>query len=271
MKNKRFICAVTAILSIAALSSCGNVGSGSFNSDSSSESLTTQNETTTIDESSSVTESTSDKSSSESSAQEITSANSDSSSSDKQQQSTSAIESSKDDSSNSSAEISKSDTDYDAILNPLLTGLNEVDKLYTTFIDMSSSEQFIDSTQLTYSKVTDSRFTSVSDVKTFVKQYITDSMLDSNGRYSQFFSSSSPLYIDYNGALYVRSNAKGGDFTWTNTPAEVSSVTETSFTAIKEYTSFDAPEYMELKLVKTDDGWRINNAQTLYNYSSENN
>ena len=158
-------------------------------------------------------------------------------------------------SSTKATETSAEKTDYEEVLAPLLNGLNEIDRLGACAIVYDESVSFKDTDNSVFYKVSDTRFSETKDLREFMQGYITDNLI--KGRYASIVDSDKPLYMDKDGALYVRENGKAGGFAWTDKKAEISDATDAGFTALKEYDQFGAPATVKLKVKKTADGYRV--------------
>lgn len=111
-----------------------------------------------------------------------------------------------------------------------------------------------------YVPVTDSRFTSFSDVSDFMHKYLTDSMTDS-GRYASVLSY---RFKEKDGKLYVTQTATSCGFSWSSDEITVADKTENTCTLIRTYNDFGAVSELRLHMVKSDSapGWKISSAET---------
>lgn len=91
-----------------------------------------------------------------------------------------------------------------------------------------------------------------------MESYLTQPLILS--RYSNLLSiygSSSPLYIDVDGALYGKVYATSGGFAWTTQTPTVTDVTDTSFTATMQYDDFGSTDDCVIVAALENGTWKI--------------
>lgn len=149
---------------------------------------------------------------------------------------------------------SSEDTDYQAIAEPLYKGLAELDSFGGSVIDYDSSDT-VNIGGRDYYRVTDSRFTCVADISDYIDEIMTDNLI--NSRYSFLTQGEDAFFADRDGKLYVRNQPRGSGFAFSDNSVDISDVSETSFTADRDYDNYGAASKLTIKVVKTDAGWRI--------------
>lgn len=163
-------------------------------------------------------------------------------------------------STETTAAVSEASVDYDEILEPLLNGLGEIDRLYCTNIPYDTEDTFTDeATGMEFARAVDSRFSSTSDISEFIDIFITKNLRES--RYLAIIDSDNPMYVDRDGKLYLRQSGKGGGFAWTGEKAVVEVSDENSFTVKKAYDDFGASAMARITVVNTEAGWRIDSVE----------
>lgn len=154
-------------------------------------------------------------------------------------------------------EESSQSIDYESVLEPLLTALNDIDCIAATSVNFDESDKYTDEIGYEFYRVVDSRFSSVADLDAYLNKYLTESMRSK--QFSYIIDDERSLYIEHDGKLYVSSGGRGCGFEWLDNPAKISDVSEGRFTAVKEYDEFGNKAEIELKIVNTSDGWKIDN------------
>ena len=141
-------------------------------------------------------------------------------------------------------------------LNPLLKGLNDIDYISACAIEYDYNSSIVnDANGIDYYKVTDSRFNSLADIEKFFSTYLSQNLM--NDQYAIIARPEGGCYMEKDGVLYVASCGRGCGFAWTDTKAEISDITNTSFTARKEYDEFGTMAYIKLVIVYSDGAWKI--------------
>lgn len=136
----------------------------------------------------------------------------------------------------------------------VLNNLNAVD-----YIGGGSSVEVDESTVLNvdnkypYTKVTDSRFSSVEDVKKYITDAVCGSLLEY--RYKVIYEGEPSMFIDSDGSLWFLQGARGCGFTYNSDPV-VSDVTEDSFTITVNFDDHGADSTMVVKAVKENGLWK---------------
>lgn len=109
-----------------------------------------------------------------------------------------------------------------------------------------------------YEAVSGTQFSSTADLQSYMESYLTQPLILS--RYSNLLSiygSSSPLYIDVDGALYGKVYATSGGFAWTTQTPTVTDVTDTSFTATMQYDDFGSTDDCVIVAALENGTWKI--------------
>lgn len=109
-----------------------------------------------------------------------------------------------------------------------------------------------------YEAVSGTQFSSTADLQSYMENYLTQPLILS--RYSNLLSiygSSSPLYIDVDGALYGKVYATSGGFAWTTQTPTVTDVTDTSFTATMQYDDFGSTDDCVIVAALENGTWKI--------------
>ena len=117
-----------------------------------------------------------------------------------------------------------------------------------------------------YVRVTDSRFTDLSDVDNYLNIYLTEKFAESH-------SDIKDLFTVQNGNLYLRYSPRGYKYIWnTGIAPEITEKSENSFTFIQAYDVPGAVEYTKITMVKSDEhpGWKIDSIEDILNQNSEN-
>lgn len=138
-----------------------------------------------------------------------------------------------------------------------LTGaLDYIDKIGASNMPFDDSAVYTDKNGNTFAKVAGTQFANTADLREYMESYLTDLFL--NDRYSGILGTDSPIYIDVNGMLYGKTDARGGGFSWTDTPLKIENVTDSSFHILAEYDNYGASETMSIEVVMDDGSWKIN-------------
>lgn len=112
--------------------------------------------------------------------------------------------------------VSASEKDYQKVGNDLLTVLDKIEKMsqctITKNADIKREENGVE-----YYKVNDKSFGSLSDLKSYVKVSVTDSLLKE--RYSSLLDGDAPVFKEFDDGLYVkRRNDPAKGFEWEKNP-----------------------------------------------------
>ena len=138
-------------------------------------------------------------------------------------------------------------TDASAILNKL----NDIDCIGGGVVDTDPADTKEEGT-ISYEKVTDSRFSTVDDVKKYITDSICGSLLD---RYSVLYQGNAPFFKDYDGTLYFNKLARGCGFSFINEPV-ITDVTDESFTITVKFDNFGGDSELVVKTVKDNGLWK---------------
>jgi hypothetical protein len=103
-----------------------------------------------------------------------------------------------------------------------------------------------------FEKVTDKRFTTLEDVKKFVTDAVTGTLLD---RYDCLYEGEGAYFKEFDGVLYFKNAPIGCGFSYTDKPV-VSDVTDDSFTITVNFDNFGGSSELKIKAVKEDDMWK---------------
>lgn len=154
----------------------------------------------------------------------------------------------------SQAETSAVSDELIAEAAKVLNNLNAVD-----YIGGGSSVEVDESAVLNvdnkypYTKVTDSRFSSIEEVKKYVTDAVCGSLLES--RYKCIYEGEPAMFTDSDGSLWFLQGARGCGFSFNSDPV-VSDVTEDSFTITVKFDDFGADSTMVVKAVKENGLWK---------------
>lgn len=239
-KGRLALClGLSALLSLAA---CGKTGSSPESGSSITESMAASENS----------EEKHEKGSSSESSEEISETKGETSAADTKKE----IPEAKSDSESSVTEEESSQSiDYESILEPLLTALNDIDCIAATSVDFDETDKYTDEIGYEFYRAIDSRFSSVADLDAYLNKYLTENMRKK--QFSYIIDDERSLYIDHDGKLYVCSGGRGCGFEWLDSPAKISDVSENGFTAVKEYDEFGNKSKIELQIVNTGEGWKI--------------
>lgn len=220
MKKRIIMCIIASAMICGSLASCGNnVGSGSVSSESQAETTAPATEESTEAETEESTETA-----------ETTAA------------------------PDTRAETSAASEELIAEAAKVLNNLNAVD-----YIGGGSSVEVDESTVLNvdnkypYTKVTDPRFSSVEEVKKYITDAVSGSLLES--RYKVIYEGDPAMFTDSDGSLWFLQGARGCGFTFTGEPV-VSDVTEDSFTITVKFDDSGAESTMVVKAVNENGLWK---------------
>lgn len=132
-------------------------------------------------------------------------------------------------------------------------------------IETDQEDSFYDDTDQ-YVRITDSRFTDLSDIDNYLNKYLTEKFAESH-------SDIKDLFTVQNGNLYLRYSPRGYKYIWnTGIAPEITEKSENSFTFIQAYDVPGAVEYTKITMVKSDEhpGWKIDSIEDILNQNSEN-
>jgi len=134
----------------------------------------------------------------------------------------------------------------------ILKSLNDIDMIGgggAVAVDSSDSKQ---EGNAVYERVTDSRFTTVEDVKKYITDNICGTLLN---RYSSFYEGEEALFKEIDGALYFMQIGRGSGFPYTD-DVVVKDVTDTSFTIMAKFDNFGGYSNITVKAVKDNGLWK---------------
>ncbi len=243
---KRRIALCLGLSALLSLSACDKIGSSSESGSSIAESMASSENSEKKDEGDSSSESGEEATETEG---EIETSVADT----KKETSEAKVDSE----SSATKEESSQSIDYESILKPLLTALNDIDCIAATSVDFDESDKYTDEIGYEFYRVVDSRFSSVADLDAYLNKYLTEKMRKK--QFSYIIDDERSLYIEHDGKLYVCSGGRGCGFEWLDNPAKISAVSENGFTAVKEYDEFGNKAEIELQIVNTGEGWKIDN------------
>ena len=136
----------------------------------------------------------------------------------------------------------------------ILNNLNSID-----YIGGGSSVEVDENTvlnvdnQYPYTKVTDSRFSCVADVKKYVTDAVCGSLL--TDRYDVIYEGDPAMFKDSDGSLWFLQGARGCGFSFNSDPV-ISDVTDDSFTITVTFDDYGADSTMVVKAVKDNGLWK---------------
>lgn len=160
------------------------------------------------------------------------------------------------DNKNNNSAIADSSQEYMDTAYELTGALDYIDKIGASNMLFDESSVYTDESGNTFAKVTGTQFSDTYDLREYMESYLTDLFL--NDRYSGILGTDNPTYIDVDGMLYGKTDAKGGGFSWTDTPLKIENVTDSSFNILAEYDNYGASETMSIEVVMDDGCWKIN-------------
>ena len=138
----------------------------------------------------------------------------------------------------------------------LLDALNTIDKLSGCAIDQDQMTTCTDESGTTYYKVTSTQFTSTEDIRSYMNGYLTQDFI--HERYSTLLDGDTPLYIDNDGALFVRGMARGCGFAFTDKEPVVEHSSEDGYTILAEYDNYGAMDTLAVLVTQNEGGdWVI--------------
>ena len=104
-----------------------------------------------------------------------------------------------------------------------------------------------------YEKVTDSRFTTVDDVKKYVTDSVCGTLLD---RYSFLYQGQdTPFFKEFDGVLYFCKWPRGSGFSFNSEPV-ITDVTDDSFRITVTFNNFGGNSELVVKAVKDNGLWK---------------
>lgn len=127
-------------------------------------------------------------------------------------------------------------------------------------IETDQEDSFYDDTDQ-YVRITDSRFTDLSDIDNYLNKYLTEEFAESH-------SDIKDLFTVQNGNLYLRYSPRGYKYIWnTDIAPEITEKSENSFTFIQAYDVPGAVEYAKITMIKSDEhpGWKIDSIEDIQN------
>lgn len=136
----------------------------------------------------------------------------------------------------------------------VLNNLNTIDYIGGgSSVEVDESVTYTVDNKYPYTKVTDSRFSSVDEVKKYVTDAVTGSLLEK--RYKVIYEGEPAMFTDNEGSLWFLQGARGCGFTFNSDPV-VSDVTDDSFTITVTFDDMGADSTMAVKAVKEDGLWK---------------
>ncbi len=157
-------------------------------------------------------------------------------------------------------EMSESIKKLEADAAALADSFNTIEKIYGGNITKDENQKYAyNGTE--YAKVTDSRFTSTDDVKAFMESCLTNEFIAE--RYPAMFKSEQPWLIDADGALYIKSAARGAGYAFTGNPQIFSDTADENSATMKiAYDNYGQTDMLVFK-VKNDSGkWKIDSFES---------
>ena len=132
--------------------------------------------------------------------------------------------------------------------------------------DPSSIKEInIDDITYRYYRVTDDRFSSLSEVKSYLRESFTDSFLSQNDYLWDGYSK----FAEFEGVLYFNEGQRGGRYTFTGEPA-VTYETDTKFAiAVENTLPGGEVESLEIICVLEDDKWKVDSINIVANTNAE--
>lgn len=103
-----------------------------------------------------------------------------------------------------------------------------------------------------YCKVTDPRYSSLADVKTYVTDHICGSLIS---RYSRLYEGEGANFKEFDGELYMLQTGLGSGFLYTGDPI-ISNVTDTSFTITVTFSDYGADSTLVVNAVNEGGNWK---------------
>lgn len=146
--------------------------------------------------------------------------------------------------------------DYSGIANELFGALDQIDRLGGTAVPYDETVTYTEGDTVFY-LLPKMPYTSVADLKEYMESHLTENMIAS--RYSDIIGTDNPIYIDHDGALYVRSMARGCGFAFyqeDNAP-KISDESENGFTARMDFDNYGGKSTLAITVVKDGDFWKI--------------
>lgn len=136
----------------------------------------------------------------------------------------------------------------------VLNNLNTIDYIGGgSSVEVDESVTYTVDNKYPYTKVTDSRFSSVDEVKKYVTDAVTGSLLEK--RYKVIYEGEPAMFTDHEGSLWFLQGARGCGFTFNSDPV-VSDVTDDSFTITVTFDDMGTDSTMAVKAVKEDGLWK---------------
>lgn len=136
----------------------------------------------------------------------------------------------------------------------VLNNLNTIDYIGGgSSVEVDESVTYTVDNKYPYTKVTDSRFSSVDEVKKYVTDAVTGSLLEK--RYKVIYEGEPAMFTDNEGSLWFLQGARGCGFTFNSDPV-VSDVTDDSFTITVTFDDMGTDSTMAVKAVKEDGLWK---------------
>lgn len=238
MKKNMLICILASAMICGSLSSCGDTKDADV---SPKKETTTAASTTVSDEIQTEPTTTAEITNTETTAAAI--------------DATAAPESAENTSVTPATEAASSSADYSAYLTDataVLNNLNAIDYIVGGGeVAVDSSVTQTEGTNV-YSKVTDSRFSSLADVKSYVNDHICGSLVS---RYSRLYEGENAYFKEFNGELYFIQTGLGSGFYFNSDPV-ITDATDDTFTVTIKFDNFGGNSTLAVKAVKEDGKWK---------------
>ncbi|MCQ2459172.1 MAG: HpaA family protein [Ruminococcus sp.] len=159
-----------------------------------------------------------------------------------------------------SAEIISDDkTDYIQITKELMKALEVIDGLYCgSEMSYDIRDYFVyAATGEYYYRVNGSKnnLLTQDDIVNYINSHYTEGYSMST---DTLFYGERPVYVEYNGVLYMREVARGGRYSWTDDAPEIIDITDNSFTAICKNDFYGGVLTVVLYIENDGEGWKIN-------------
>lgn len=136
----------------------------------------------------------------------------------------------------------------------VLNNLNSIDYICGgSSVEVDENTVYNVDNKYPYTKVTDTRFSSVEEVKKYVTDAVCGSLLEE--RYKVIYEGEPAMFADNEGSLWFLQGARGCGFTFNSDPV-ISDVTDDSFTIKVTFDDFGADSTMIVKAVKEDGLWK---------------
>lgn len=142
----------------------------------------------------------------------------------------------------------------------LADSFNTIEKIYGGNISKDENQKYAyNGTE--YAKVADSRFANTDDVKAFMESCLTNEFIAE--RYPAMFKTEQPWLIDADGALYIKSAARGAGYTFTGNPQIFSDIADENSATMKiAYDNYGQTDMLVFKVKNESGKWKIDSFQS---------